>query len=159
MVHAAHGGTLEEAANLVRAQQNRPENVGVSCAIAASGQRAVGYVGLIKRPRVEMGVVRALEDGKLVFSAHDSVVGIGYWVAPGAQGNGLATRAVVLLSRWALHSAGAIRVEALLEPTNFASRRVVEKSGFQSEGQLRLYMNLDGHPADALVYSLLLTDL
>jgi RimJ/RimL family protein N-acetyltransferase len=53
----------------------------------------------------------------------------------------------------------ALRVEALLDPRNVASRRVVEKSGFQPEGQLRLYMNLDDHPAVALVYSLLLTDL
>lgn len=131
----------------------------MSCAIAPRGQRAAGYVGLIRRPRVEMGVVRALEDGTLAFNAHHSVVGIGHWVAPDVQGKGLATRAVVLLSRWALHSGSALRVEALLDPRNVASRRVIEKSGFQPEGQLRLYMNLDGHPADALVYSLLLTDL
>jgi len=119
----------------------------------------VGYVGLIKRPRVEMGVVAALADGDLVFKAHESVVGIGYWTAPEAQGKGLATRAVVLLSHWALQNAGVIRVEALLDLHNIASRRVVEKSGFQSEGHLRLYLHLNGHRADALAYSLLQSDL
>lgn len=57
-------------------------------------------------------------------------MGIGYWIAPHAEGNGLATRAAILLSRWALQSAGMIRAEALLDPHNIPSRRVVEKSGF-----------------------------
>jgi ribosomal-protein-alanine N-acetyltransferase len=52
-----------------------------------------------------------------------------------------------------------IRIEALLDPVNVASRRVVEKSGFQPEGHLRSYLELDGRCADALAYSLLVSDL
>ena len=126
-VHAARGGSTGEARAWVRQQQARRSTVGVSCAVAPSGQDAVGYVGLIKRPRVEMGVVVALADGDLVFKAHESVVGIGYWTAPEAQGKGLATRAVVLLSHWALQSAGVIRVEALLDLHNIASRRAIPR--------------------------------
>jgi [ribosomal protein S5]-alanine N-acetyltransferase len=80
-------------------------------------------------------------------------------MSPDAQGNGLATRAVILLSRWALHTAGMIRVEALLDPDNTASRRVIEQSGFRPEGHLRSYLELEGHPADALAYSLPRSDL
>ncbi len=158
-VRAARGNSEEAAQAWVRRQQARPLSVGISFAIAPIGQPAAGYVGLIRRPRLEMGVARALGDGELVFSAHRQIVGIGYWIAPNAQGNGLATRAAILLSRWALQSAGMIRVEALLDPSNIASRRVVEKSGFRPEGHLRSYLELDGHPADALAYSLLQSDL
>jgi hypothetical protein len=35
-----------------------------------------------------MGVARTRGDGELVFNAHRQVVGIGYWIAPDAQGNG-----------------------------------------------------------------------
>ncbi len=158
-VRAGRGDTEEAALAWVRRQQARPVSVGVSCAIVPIGQPAVGYVGLIRRPRLEMGVVRALGDGELVFDAHRQIVGIGYWIAPDAQGNGLATRAAILLSRWALQAAGMIRVEALLDPHNIASRRVVEKSGFRPEGHLRCYLEFDGHRADALAYSLLDSDL
>ncbi|MGO9904006.1 MAG: GNAT family N-acetyltransferase [Solirubrobacteraceae bacterium] len=158
-VRATRGDTEDAAMAWIRRQQSRPLSVGISCAIAPIGHPAAGYVGLIRRPRLEMGVAQGLGDGKLVFSAHRQVAGIGYWIAPDAQGNGLATRAVVLLSRWALQSAGMIRVEALLDPNNIASRRVVEKSGFRREGHLRSYLELDGRPADALVFSLLHSDL
>lgn len=158
-VRAAQRGTSEEALAWVRRQQTRAPAVGVSCAVAQNGQVAAGYVGLIRRPRVELGVTRALDDGELVFKAHQRIVGIGFWIAPDAQRHGLATRATGLLSCWALQSAGMIRIEALVERHNVASRRVVEKSGFRAEGQLRSYLNLDGHTTDAQVYSLLQSDL
>ena len=47
------------------------------------------------------------------------------------------------------------RVAALLNSPNLASPRVAQKSGFQAEGHLRSSLELDGHRADALVYSLL----
>ncbi len=158
-VAAARGGTVEEALAWVRRQQARPPSVGVSCAVAAIGHAAAGYVGLIRRPRLELGVTRALDDGELVFDAHRRVVAIGYWIAHEAQGNGLATRAAILLSRWALQDAGILRVEALVDPRNIASRRVVEKSGFRPEGRLRCYLEVDGQPVDAVAYSLLQSDL
>jgi RimJ/RimL family protein N-acetyltransferase len=158
-VRAARRGTDDEALEWIRRQRDRPSTVGISCAAAPLGQAAAGYVGLIKRPRVETGVIRALDDGELVFRAHQQIVGIGYWTTPEAQGQGLATRATVLISLWALQDGGMIRIEALVDPDNIASRRVVEKSGFQPEGHLRSYLDFDGSPADALAYSLLQADL
>jgi [ribosomal protein S5]-alanine N-acetyltransferase len=158
-VQAMRGDTEDAALAWVRRQQARPLSVGISCAVALVGESAAGYVGLIRRPRLELGAVRSTDDGELVFNAHRQVVGIGYWIAPGAQGQGLATRAAGLLARWALVSGGMIRVEALLDPNNVASRRVVEKSGFPPEGHLRSYLELEGNPTDALVYSLLPSDL
>ena len=124
-VRATRGNPEEAALAWVRRQQARPLSVGISCAFAPIGQPTARYLGLIRRPRLEMGVARTHGDGELVFSAHRQVVGIGYWIAPDAQGDGLATRAAMLLSRWTLQSAGMIRVEAPLNPHNIASRRVV----------------------------------
>ena len=86
-------------------------------------------------------------------------VGLGYWVSPGARGRGLASHAVRVLAEWALRVAGIPRVEALVEPANAASRRVVERAGFQREGYLRSYLSFEDRRADALVYSLLRGDL
>ncbi|MGO9954940.1 MAG: GNAT family N-acetyltransferase [Solirubrobacteraceae bacterium] len=160
-VGAAQGWTTEDATLWVRRQQARPLTAGISCAIAPCGQAAVGYVGLLRRPRVELGIRCVLDDHALVFEAHEWVVGIGYWVAADKQRRGFATSAVVLISRWALQSTDVVRVEALLDPGNVASRRVVEKSGFRLEGQLRSYLELDGEytDTDALAYSLLPSDL
>jgi RimJ/RimL family protein N-acetyltransferase len=158
-VQRAQDWTVEETAAWVTRQQTRPAAIGVSCAVALSGRSAAGYVGLIRRPRVEMGVLRAVAADELVYHAHQRIVGIGYWIAPDAQRQGLATRATTLRSRWALQTAGVNRVEALLDPRNVGSRRVVEKSGFHAEGHLRSYLELDDQTTDALVFSLLASDL
>jgi ribosomal-protein-alanine N-acetyltransferase len=137
-----------------RQQARAADGLGVSLAIvAAGGSGAVGYVGLLRRPRIETGP-RAGAEGDLVFGSQPGRVGIGYWVLERARGRGIATRAVRLLSRWALERAGLVRVEALVDPRNEPSWRAVESAGFSREGLLRAYLELDGGPADALVYSL-----
>jgi ribosomal-protein-alanine N-acetyltransferase len=51
------------------------------------------------------------------------------------------------------------RVEALVIPGNIPSQRVLEKAGFQREGVLRSYLFYEGRRFDALMYSLLPSDL
>jgi ribosomal-protein-alanine N-acetyltransferase len=63
------------------------------------------------------------------------------------------------LVRWALLDAGLARVQAHVELHNIASQRVLESTGFKREGHLRSYLVLDTRRADALIYSLLPTDL
>jgi RimJ/RimL family protein N-acetyltransferase len=55
---------------------------------------------------------------------------IGYWVAPGARGRGVATRALRLLCSWA--SQRPLRLTT--HPDNAASQRVAEKAGFRRIG-------------------------
>ncbi len=95
----------------------------------------------------------------LVFAPQAGTVGLGYWVLERARRRGLASRAVALLTRWALAEAGMARIEALVEPENLASLRVVEKAGFVREGRLRAYLGpeSDGRRDDVFVYSLLRT--
>lgn len=86
-------------------------------------------------------------------------VEIGYWLIPSARGRGFGSRAVGLLARWAVRGARIARVEALIVPENAASQRVLEKAGFRREGRLRSALPVEGQRADALIYSLLPSDL
>jgi RimJ/RimL family protein N-acetyltransferase len=61
---------------------------------------------------------------------------IGYWVAAGARGRGVATRAVRLLADWARRELGLTRLEILSHLDNAPSRRVAEKAGFRDTGEV-----------------------
>jgi len=131
-----------EGLALVRRQRGRADNAeGLSLAIAdASSDEALGAVVLMFRPQ-------------------PGNVEIGYWMIERARGRRFASRAVALLARWALTDAGLARVQALVEPDNTASQRVLESVGFRREGHLRSYLVFDGRRGDAFIYSLLPSDL
>lgn len=94
----------------------------------------------------------------LLFRQLDTV-DLGYWLIERARRKGLASRAVSLAVRWALTDAGLARVEALVEPDNITSQRLLERIGFQREGHLRSYLVFDDRRANALMYSLIPSDL
>ena len=107
-------------------------------------------------------VVVDAEDGRLLGSAgivhidrDEGRCELGYWMAREARGRGVATRAVRLLSRWALDTLPVDRIEIHAEPDNAASRRVAERVGFTLEGVLRSYFVNKGVRRDAASYSLL----
>jgi ribosomal-protein-alanine N-acetyltransferase len=95
----------------------------------------------------------------LLFRRQPLTAELGYWLIERARGRGLGSLAVALLSRWAVTDAALARLEALVEPDNVASQRVLEKAGFRREGHLRSYLVFEGRRADALIYSLLPHDL
>jgi RimJ/RimL family protein N-acetyltransferase len=81
---------------------------------------------------------------------------IGYWVAAPARGRGVCTRALRLLSRWALDDLGLLRLELITDPENIGSQRVAEKVGFRREGVLRGHLkHPDGRIRDSVMFSLL----
>jgi RimJ/RimL family protein N-acetyltransferase len=156
----------DDALAWIEGQWRRPsDGVGLSLAIADAGSgTAEGYIGLLIRPRPGTaptgGRDPATGAARLLFEPQPGTAGIGYWVLERARGRGLASRAVGLLVAWALADAAMLRIEALVEPRNTGSRRVLERAGFRREGHLRAYLDLDpeGGRGDALVYSLLPTD-
>jgi len=83
---------------------------------------------------------------------------IGYWVAAPARGQGVAVRAVRLISAWAIEDLGLERLELLIEPENEPSQRVAEAAGFTREGLLRSYRPMKGRRPDFVVFSLLPSD-
>jgi ribosomal-protein-alanine N-acetyltransferase len=84
---------------------------------------------------------------------------VGYWLLPEARGKGVASHAVKLVSRWALQDLGLARLGLLTEPSNAHSVRVAERCGFQREGVLRSYVEIDGRRVDYVSFSLLPGDL
>jgi RimJ/RimL family protein N-acetyltransferase len=83
---------------------------------------------------------------------------IGYWLLPEGRGQGRATRALRLVSGWALGQLGIARLELSTSPDNVASQRVAERSGFQREGVLRSYREISDRREDAVFFSLLRDD-
>lgn len=58
---------------------------------------------------------------------------IGYWVGAAERGRGHATRAVRMLSTWALQHLGLAEVTATVDPANRASLAVLRRAGFTAE--------------------------
>lgn len=76
-----------------------------------------------------------------VFLVHVDLEGrnaeLGYWITPDEQGNGYATEAAELCLTYAFDELGLHKVWARTVTDNDASRRVLEKLGFQQEGVFR----------------------
>jgi RimJ/RimL family protein N-acetyltransferase len=83
---------------------------------------------------------------------------IGYALAPGARGRGIATRALRLVTRYALDELGLERLELQIATDNDASVRVAEKCGYRREGVLRSLYIKPGRRGDFVIYSLLPSD-
>lgn len=82
------------------------------------------------------------------------VAQFGYWLAPGARGRGLATRAVTLMTSW-LFELGAARVHLTIQSENIASAAVALRAGFTCEGTLRAYDVWKGQRKDVDVFAVL----
>jgi [ribosomal protein S5]-alanine N-acetyltransferase len=84
---------------------------------------------------------------------------LGYWIDRDVAGRGMASLAVALVCDHAFGEVGLHRVQADIRPENARSRRLVEGLGFQQEGLLRRYLDIDGDWRDHLSYALLAEDL
>jgi ribosomal-protein-alanine N-acetyltransferase len=61
---------------------------------------------------------------------------IGYWLVGPVRGQGLATRAVRLLTQWAVAELGLREIELRVEQANHASLRVAEVCGYVRVGEI-----------------------
>jgi RimJ/RimL family protein N-acetyltransferase len=131
----------QEGLAFIRRQWQRVvDGEGVSLAIAGAGSgQAVGLIWLGVRPQ-------------------PGVIGLGFWVVPGARGRGLGTRAARLAASWALEEAGMARVEAWVDPDNLPSQRLLSSAGFAREGILRSFLSSGARRTDAIVFSRIATD-
>jgi ribosomal-protein-alanine N-acetyltransferase len=79
---------------------------------------------------------------------------LGYWIGQRHAGRGLATAAVRAVVRHSFEVLRLHRIEASCLPSNAASRRVLEKSGFRKEGEARAYLKINGAWADHLLFGI-----
>ena len=83
---------------------------------------------------------------------------VGYWIGTQASGKGYMTQALCLLAPFAFRKLQLHRLEAGCVPTNRASVRVLEKSGFKQEGVARQYLRINGNWQDHLLFARLSDD-
>jgi len=83
---------------------------------------------------------------------------VGYWLLPQARGKGIVGRALGLVSQWAFDELGVKRIGLLADPRNVPSVRVAERAGFQREGVLRSWVDVNGERVDHVSFSLLPDD-
>lgn len=109
--------------------------------------------------------VAAAEDGRLmgaiglIVDRHDDHrAEIGYWVSHGERGRGVASRALALLSRWALREGLFARLDLQAAVANQASIRVAERCGFVREGTARGGWYRGPERTDMAIFSLLRHD-
>lgn len=125
--------TRRDAVDFIRfARAQRPET---AFAIAVGGE-AVGGIGFLLNGDVER------------VSAE-----IGYWLGEPFWGRGIATEALVAVTRHAIEAHGLTRLYALPFAENTASSRVLEKAGYVLEARLRRSAIKDGRIGDQLQYA------
>ena len=128
-----HPYTRHEARAFIRTVRERtPET---TFAIAVKDE-AVGSIGFVLRPDVER------------VSAE-----IGYWLAEPFWGRGIATEALIAVTRYAIETHHLTRIYALPFAWNAPSCRVLEKAGYLLEARLRRSAIKDGQITDQMQYA------
>jgi RimJ/RimL family protein N-acetyltransferase len=104
---------------------------------------------------VEAGAGSVLGGVGLKLHLNHATAEVGYWVAAHARRQGVATRAVRLMARWAFEDLEVKRLELLTNLGNEASEGVALKCGFQREGVLRSVRIIKGERVDLTMFALL----
>lgn len=83
---------------------------------------------------------------------------VGYWTGLSHTRKGYMFEALQLCLDFGFRTLDLHRVEAACLTENLASRRLLEKSGFQEEGMARRYLCIAGEWQDHIIYALLESD-
>jgi RimJ/RimL family protein N-acetyltransferase len=113
-------------------------------------QKSSSFVWMIEQNAKIIGVINnaAGRDAR-VFQG-------GYWIDPDCWGKGAASAALVLVRDFLFSECGAERIQAVVEPDNSASIRVLEKCGYQCEGLLKkFYPSVNRGLIDVLMYAVI----
>lgn len=137
----AFGRPTLAAEQLLELNRNRwNHDEGVTFAICDPGDCCLGHV-FVNLVRVGRG-------------------NIGYWLLPEARGKGLATRAVLLVARWALRELALARLGLLAEASNERARNKLPNTAASSERACSaLTPRAMGRRVDHVSFSLVPTDL
>ncbi len=92
------------------------------------------------------------------FDARHRRAELGYALRSDLWGRGLASEAASTALDWAFRALRLHRVEADIDPRNDASRRILERLGFASEGVLRERFFVGEVAADSEIFGLLAED-
>ncbi len=131
--------TLEDAMGHVNMiQQKIEDNEGINWAITLkTDNKLIGYIG---HYRIKWEHFRSE---------------IGYMILPKFNGQGIVTEAIKLAVDYGFNEMKMHSLEAIIDPDNLASARVLEKNGFVKEAHFIENEFFDGKFIDSVVYSLL----
>lgn len=119
------------------------QNAGLNWAIALREQPE-SFLGVIGIFRIDLDNYR----GEL-----------GYMLLPEHWNKGVVSELIPIILQFGFKTLNLHSIEAIIDPGNHASRRVLEKSGFRQEAYFRENCFWDGQFLDAVVFSVLEKDL
>ena len=123
-------------------------------ATIASGRALVGFLFLRDEPSKLVG---GLTLTNIRRSAAQSAT-VGYWMGAAYAFQGYMSEALEAVAAEAFGPHGLHRLEAAAVPENQASRRVLERCGFQFEGVARSYLKIAGQWRDHHLFARLASD-
>lgn len=131
--------TKEEAMEHIALIDSKIENnEGINWAITLKGNPKL--IGIIGHFRIKPEHFRAE---------------IGYMLLPKYHGKGIITEAINETVKYGFEIMKLHSIEAIIDPENFASERVLQKSGFAKEAHLKENEYYDGRFLDSVIYSIL----
>lgn len=80
---------------------------------------------------------------------------IGYMLLPEYHGKGIITEAIKEVVKFGFEIMKLHSIEAVIDPENFASEKVLQKNGFVKEAHLRENECFEGRFLDTVIYSIL----
>ena len=113
-------------------------NTGINWSITLKGSDE--FIGIIGNFRVEFENYRAE---------------IGYMLLPEFQGKGIVSEAIACVVQYGFREMKLHSIEAIIDPQNVASGRVLEKNGFVKEAHLRENEFWQGKFLDTVIYSVI----
>lgn len=135
-----HPYTLEDAKKFIENCINSNKSKQLCLAIDVNGE-SIGGIGVFRM------------DDVYCMSAE-----LGYWLGEPFWSKGIMSNAIRQICKMAFHQFDIIRIYAEPFASNIASRKVLEKAGFQLEGILRKSVLKNGNIDDSCLYSLLRDD-
>ena len=130
--------TEEALAHIQMIEEKIENNIGINWAITLKGNSKL--LGIIGHYRIQP-------------ENHRSE--IGYMLLPQYSGKGITTEAIKAVLQYGFEVLNMHSIEAVIDPQNFASERVLQKNGFVKEAHILENELWEGTFLDTVIYSLL----
>lgn len=121
--------------------RRKDENIPQILAITYSN-KVIGAIGIFLQPNVQRKNAE-----------------IGYWLSEEFWGQGICSKSISAMIRYAFNNFDLVRLYARPFPFNIASQRALEKNGFYREAIIKDGLFKDGKLYDEWIYSLRKSDL
>ena len=134
---------------LVRSDEEALEHIAMINAKIDNNEGINWAITIKGNPRL-IGII-----GHYRIQPHNYRAEIGYMILPEYYGQGIVTEAIKEVVRFGFEEMNLHSIEAIIDPNNLASERVLQKNGFVKEAHILENEFFDGRFIDTVIYSLL----